>query len=149
GPDADRDAVAGDGHPDDDLGQVVTVVFGLAAGAEALLHLLTAITMVISVVVAPVVTVAAVVPSAGVAGGKEEASLVAGDRLVGFVDLEVGGGGVEEQEFDFEVEQGSDLVVDLAFDGVLDLVQPVHRPIAGVIAAGAQAVYVGVAADPV
>src|SRR5208337_2428021 len=33
-PYADRDAVPGDGHPDDDLGQVVAVVLGLAEGAE-------------------------------------------------------------------------------------------------------------------
>ena len=46
----------------------------------------------------------------GGVGGPHVAVLVAGDGLVGVFQFEVGGGGVEEQQVDFEVEQVRDLV---------------------------------------
>jgi hypothetical protein len=47
--------------------------------------------------------------------------------------LEVGGGGVEEQQVDLEVEEIGDLVIDFPSQRRLDLEQGVHRPVAGVL----------------
>jgi hypothetical protein len=60
--------------------------------------------------------------------------LVAGHGLVGVFQLEVSGGGVEEQQVDFEVEQVRDLVKHPDLELFADVVEPVHRPVAGVVA---------------
>ena len=94
-PDPDRDAVAGDGHPDDDLGQVVAVVLGLAVGPEP-----------------AACRPAAVLVLAGPPVGHGTAVVVvAGTGSSSSSSLEVGAGGVEEQQVDFEVEQVRDLAV--------------------------------------
>ena len=74
--------------------------------------------------------------------------LVAGDRSIGLVEFEIGGGGVEEQHVDLEVEEVGDLAEDLLLQGVVDLQQPVHRSVAGVVAGGRQAVDSHVVVDP-
>jgi hypothetical protein len=74
--------------------------------------------------------------------------LVAGDGLVWLVELEVGGGGVEKQQVDLKVEQVGDLVEHLLFEGVFDLDQPVHRPVARVVGGLRQAVDEDVLVDP-
>jgi len=58
---------------------------------------------------------------------------VAPDRLVGLLGLEVGGGGVEEDQVDFQVEQVRHLVEHSAGQIGLHRDQPVHRPVAGVV----------------
>jgi len=62
--------------------------------------------------------------------------LVAPHRGVGVLGLEVGAGGVEEDQIDFEVEQVGHGVEHPARELLLDLDQPVHRPVAGVIGHG-------------
>jgi hypothetical protein len=58
---------------------------------------------------------------------------------LGLVALEVGAGRVEEQQIDLEVQQVRGREVD-AFDELrLDLQQPVHRPVAGVLVEVVQA----------
>jgi hypothetical protein len=52
---------------------------------------------------------------------------------LGLVALEVGGGRVEEQQIDLEVQQVSGLEVHLLGELVVDLQQPVHRAVAGVL----------------
>ncbi len=69
----------------------------------------------------------------------EVAVLVPRHGLVFLVHLEVGAGGVEEQQVHFEVEQVRDLAEDLFLELVLDLQQPVHRPVARVVAGLGQA----------
>ena len=68
--------------------------------------------------------------------------------LVGVLHLEVGGGGVEEQQVHFEVQQVRDLVEDLPFEVAADGVQPVHRPVARVVGDSAEPVDVHVLAHP-
>ena len=116
-PHAQRDAVAGDGHADDDLGQVVAVVLGLAPGPEP--RLLPA------------------APSAP--SGTGLPVLVAGDRGVGLLRHEVRAGGVEEQQVDLEAEHLAGPVEDALLQGLADLQQPVHRPVACVVARRRQA----------
>jgi hypothetical protein len=87
-----RDPVAGDGHADHYLGQVVAVVLGLAVAAEPrrLGRFTARLGLGCDI------------------GVQHPAALVAGHRLVLFIQLKVGGGGVEEQEeqqVDLEVEQ--------------------------------------------
>src|SRR5271170_799341 len=108
-PDPDRDPVPGHGHPDHDLGQVIAVVLGLPVGAEP------GVLAVFRVILA----------------GEGVAVLVARDRLVGLFGHEVGGGGVEEQQVDLEVQQVGEVVVDLPLQLLLYLQQPVHGPVAG------------------
>src|SRR6266511_4009857 len=84
------------------------------------------------VVVAVAVAVAVVAGRVGVA---DAAVLVAGEWFVGLVEFEVGGWGVEEQRVDFQVEQGGHRPEHFFFQGVGDLVQPVHGPVAGVVGA--------------
>jgi hypothetical protein len=123
-PHPDRDPGAGDRHPDHDLRQVVAVVFGLAVAAKPrLASVLATRTLAVPVAV-------------GVGSG--HATLVASDRGVRLVELEIGGGGVEEQQVDLEVEQVGDLAEDLPLQGSVDLQQPVHRPVAGVVAGALQ-----------
>jgi hypothetical protein len=117
-------AVAGDGHPDHDLRQVVAVVLGLAVGPERRRLAPGRLLRVIS----------------------DVAVLVPGHRLVLAVQLEVGAGGAGEQQVHLQVEQVRDLVKDLLLHRILDLVQPVHRPVARVIAGGGQAADPGLAA---
>jgi hypothetical protein len=51
----------------------------------------------------------------------------------GSSEFEVGGGGVEEQQVDLEVEQVRDLTEHLAFELFAHVVEPVHRPVAGIV----------------
>ena len=126
GPDPDGDAVAGDGHADHDLRQVVTAVLGLAVGAEPRCLARVGVLLVAGLLAAPV-------PH--------------GFR-VGVLHLEVCGGGVEEQQVHFEVQQVRDLVEDLLFEIAADGVQPVHRPVARVVGDSAEAVDVHILAHP-
>ena len=100
---------------------------------------------------------APVAAKAGAAGGlalafvvgcRQLAALAARHGLVGLVELEVGRGGVEEQQIDFEVQQARDLMEDLALEGALDLEEPIHGPVAGVVAGLRQARDVHVLAYP-
>jgi len=75
--------------------------------------------------------------------------VVAGHRFVGVVQFEVGGGGVEEQQVDLEVEQVRDLVKHRTFQVVAHVVEPVHRPVADIVADLGQPVDVHVMGDPV
>ena len=126
GPDPDRDPVAGDGHADDDLREVVAGVLGLAVGAEP-----------------------------GLAGpplvvrGHPDAPGVAGNVLVCLFRLEIGAGRVEEKQVDFKIQQVGDLVVGLLGQAPLDGQEVVHGPVAGVVGDLVQPVDVHVAADPV
>jgi hypothetical protein len=115
-PDPHRDAVAGDGHADHDLRQVVAVVLGVAEGAEP-----------------RVPAVPRGIPAAGVLAAGGVAVRVAGDGLVGVLGLEVGGGRVEEMQVYLKVEDLGGPVEDLLFQGAADLQQPVHRPVAGIV----------------
>ena len=60
--------------------------------------------------------------------------LVAGDRGVGLLGHEVRGGGVEEQQVNLQTEHLRRPVEDLLLQRLADLQQPVHRPVAGIIA---------------
>src|SRR5206468_3047502 len=80
--------------------------------------------------------------------GDADAVCAAGDGLVFLPGLEVGGGGVEEQQVNFEVQQAGEVVEDLLLQLVLDLQQPVHRPVAGIVRRGGQAGDQDVLADP-
>jgi hypothetical protein len=126
-PHPDRDAGAGDRHADHDLRQVVAVVLGLAVAANPRL-------------------LAVTIAVAGL--GQPVAALVPGDRRIRLIQLEVGGGGVEEQQVDLEVEEVGDLAEHLALQGGVDLQQPVHRPVAGVIGRLGQPRDGHVVADP-
>jgi hypothetical protein len=121
-----RDPGAGDRHPDDDLWQVIAVVLGLAIGAEPRLGRAVAV------------------------GGVSQrgAALVSHHGGVGVVEFEVGRGRVEEQQVDFKIEQGRDLPEDLLLQGAFDLQQPVHGPVAGIVAGLWQAVDVHVVFNP-
>ena len=125
GPDPDRDPVPGDGHPDDDLREVVAGVLGLAERPEP-----------------------ALVRCFLAAGRDPLAPLVAGNVRILLLRLEVRAGGVEEQQVYFEVEEVGELVVGLLGQAGLDLQQVVHRPVAGVVAGLVEAVDVHVPADP-
>jgi len=74
--------------------------------------------------------------------------LVPGHGFVFLAELEVGAGGIEEQQVHLEVQQVRDLVKDLPLLRILDLVQPVHRPVARVISGLGQPVDPGLAAHP-
>ncbi|MFC5993775.1 hypothetical protein ACFQE5_06055 [Pseudonocardia hispaniensis] len=65
--------------------------------------------------------------------GAAVSALVAGHGRVRLVDLEVGGGDVEEQQVDLTVQQACDLPEHLALQLRGDLDQPVHRPVTGVV----------------
>lgn len=106
-----RDAFAGDRHPDDDLRQVVTMVFALAMSTKA------AVTYRIGRLDA----------------GAHPAAFVTTSRWIILAGLEVGAGGVEEQQIDLQVQQISDLTVNLFGHRRLDGRQRIHRPIAGLI----------------
>ena len=125
GPDPDGDAVAGDGHADDDLREVVAGVLGLAVRPEAGLA----------------VRVRA-------AGGHGLAAVVARNVPVCLFCLEIGRCRVEEEQVHLKVEEVGDLVVGLLGQDRLDLQEPVHHPVAGVVAGVVQAVDVDVVADP-
>ena len=73
---------------------------------------------------------------------------VAGDGLVRLLQLEVGAGGVEEQQVHLQVQQVRDLVEDLLLQVVLHLVEPVHRPVAGLLSGLGQRVDMHVVGDP-
>jgi hypothetical protein len=127
GPHPHRDAVAGDGHADDDLRQVLAGVLGLAVGAKSgVAHGLLGRRVV----------------------GQTIAARVPGDGLVTVLGLEVRAGGVEEQQVHLQVEQVGDLEVRLLGQGGLDGEQIVHRPVAGFVTDRFQALYVDVASDP-
>ncbi len=119
----------GDRHPHDDLRQVGTRILGLAVAAEGgLLHF-----------------------TAGLAigaGTGAAAVFVPGQHLIGVPGLEIGRGGVEEQQVDLEVQQVGQVVVHLLAEVVFHGVQLVHRPVAGVVADLGKAVDVHVAGHP-
>ena len=108
GPAAHRDSVAGDRHRDHHLGQVVAMVLGLAEPARGPLDRFGG----------------AVV---GLGFGRQVG------QLVGHVDLPVGGGGVDEDDVDIEVEQVRDRVEDPRGDLAQRVEQEVHRPIRRVV----------------
>ena len=89
GPAAHRDSVAGDRHRDHHLGPVVAMVLGLAEPASAVLDRL-----------------------AGAVVGLRFGLQVG--QLVRHVDVPVGGGGVDENDVDVQVEQVRDRVEDRA-----------------------------------
>jgi len=125
GPHPDRDAVAGDRHPDDDLREVVAGVLGLAVGAEPGL--------------------------AGflIAAGRDPfAPVIARNVRIRVFRLEIRAGRVEEKEVYFQVQQVGDLVIRLFGQVGLDGQQVVHRPVAGIVGDLVEAVDVHVAADP-
>ena len=125
-PHPDRDPAAGDRQPDHDLRQVITAVLGLAVSTEP----------------GGLVRVGAVFASGLLAPPVPQ------HRLVGLVQLEIGAGGVEEQQVHLQVQQVRHLVVDLPFQPAADRIQPVHRPVARVIAGLGEPVDVHVAAHP-
>jgi len=120
-PDPDRDPVPGHGHPDHDLGKVVTVVLSLAPGPERGRL--------------PLPVLAAV----RVPAGQGHAVVITGKRLVFLLRHEAGGCGIEEQQVDLKVQQRGEVIEDLPLQVVLDLAQPVHRPVARIVAGGGQA----------
>jgi hypothetical protein len=124
GPHPHRDAGAGDRHPDHDLGQVTAGVLAVAPGTEPRLARL--FLFGVGRVCGGL--------GRGLAVGQHLAAGVAGHRRVGVGGLEVGAGGVEEQQVDLEVEQRGHRPEDflLYLRGGLD--QPVHRPVALVLA---------------
>ena len=126
GPDPDGDAVAGDGHADHDLRQVVAAVLGLAVRPESRCLTRVGVVLVAGLLAAPV--------PHGVG--------------VGVLHFEVRRCGVEEQQVHFEVQQVRDLVEDLLLEVAADGVQPVHRPVARVAGHGAEPVDVRVLAHP-
>jgi hypothetical protein len=80
--------------------------------------------------------------------GEDLAAPVAGHRLIGVVGHEVGAGRVEEQQVDLEVQQRGDRPKHLPLDLRCGLDQPVHRPVALVLAHPARlAVTVGEAGN--
>jgi len=81
-PGPDRDAGAGDGHPDHHLRKILAGVLGVPVGAEPDL----------------------VTDTLGAVGDRP-AIPVAGDRVVGGVTFEVGRAGVEEDQIDLEVQE--------------------------------------------
>jgi hypothetical protein len=74
--------------------------------------------------------------------------LVAPDRLVGLFGLEVGGGGVEEDQVDFQVEQVRHGVEHPAGQLVLHGDEPVHGAVAGVVGHLRKSGQVHVVGDP-
>ena len=109
GPAAHRDTVAGDRHCDHHLGQVVAVVLGLAEPASPALDRL-----------ADSVVDLRFGPQVG--------------PLVGAVDLPVGGGGVDEDDVDVQVEQVRDRVEDPRRDLIERIQQEIHGRVRGVVA---------------
>ena len=100
--------VAGDRHRDHHLGQVVTVVLGLAEPALPSLdrHAETVV---------------------GVRFGLQVG------QLVGAVDLPVGGGGVDEDDVDVQVQQVRDRVEDPRRDIAQRVEQEIHCRIGGIV----------------
>src|SRR5207247_9346108 len=88
-----------------DLGRVVAVVLGGAVAADPR-RVRTAVVTV---------TVALAGP------GQGQPPWVPSDGLVRLIQLEVGGGGVEKQQVDLEVQQRGDLAEHLAFQLAVDL----------------------------
>jgi hypothetical protein len=125
-PHPDRDPVAGDGHPGDDLGQVRAGVLALAVAAEPRLTGRPAIAI----------------------GAGAAALLLPGQRLAGVPCLEIGGGGIGEQQAGFEVEQVGEVVMHLLAEVAFHDVQLVHRPVAGVVADRCESVDVHVSSGP-
>jgi hypothetical protein len=74
---------------------------------------------------------------------------VASHGGVGVLQLEVGGGRIEEQQVDFQVEQVRDLVKHPDLESLAHVVKPVHRPVTGVVTGLGQSVDVHVVVDPV
>jgi len=62
---------------------------------------------------------------------EDTAAVVTPDRRIGLLGLEVGAGGVEEDQVDVVVQQVRVGVEHPARDRVLDPDQPVHRPLTG------------------
>ena len=86
---------------------------------------------------------------AGVPAGTAAAVLVAGNRVVGVLRHEVGGGGVEEQQVHLKAQQVTRPGRRPASPGSpRDLQQPVHRPVARVVAGLRQARDQDVLVDP-
>jgi hypothetical protein len=110
GPHPDRDPVAGDGHPDDDLREVVAGVLGLAVGAEP-----------------------GLARDVLAAGGNPLAAHVARNVLVCLFRLEIGGCGIEEKQVHLKIKKVGDLVIRLLGQVRLDREELVHRPVAGVV----------------
>jgi hypothetical protein len=131
----------GNGHADHDLRQVIAVAPGFAEHAEPGQLLVASAGR--AVVLAGLARLFAAACGDGTAAGVPE------HRLVLAVHLEAGRGGVEEQQVDFEVQRGRDLAEHLLLQGVPDLVQPVHRPVARVVGGSGQPVDMRCAADPV
>ena len=117
------------------------MVLGLAVGAEPGLLDRTARQLAAVVV--------AVAVSGGVDGGGHGVALdVAPEGFVAGLGFEVGGGGVEEQQVDLQVEQVRGRGVHVLGQGWFDGQEPVHRPVAGVVADLGQARNVHVTVDP-
>ena len=116
----------GDRHPDDDLRKIVAGVLGLPVRPESgLACFLLA------------------------AGRDPPAVLIAGNVRVCLFRLEIGRGGVdEEEEVHLKVEEVGDLVVRPLGEVGLDGQQVVHGPVAGIVGDVVQAVDVDVLADP-
>ena len=70
------------------------------------------------------------------------------DRLVGLVGLKVRRGRVEEQQVDLEVQQVGGLPVHALAELLLDLQEPVHRPVARIIRDIVEAVDPGALTHP-
>ena len=65
--------------------------------------------------------------------GADHIAVLIDDVLLGLISLEVRRGRVKEQQVDLEVQQVGGLEVHLLGQLILDLQQPVHRPVAGVL----------------
>ena len=66
-------------------------------------------------------------------GGADHVAVLIDEVLLLLIALEVGRGRIEEQQVDLEVEQIRGREVDRLGHLLVDLKQPVHRPIAGVL----------------
>jgi len=116
GPDPHRNTFSRDGQADHDLRQVVPVVLALAVGAESGGDSGRPL-FIITVTHVP----------------EHLAPSVPLDGFIGFVYAEVGGGGVEEQEINLQVEEIGHLMEDRLLESGGDQKKEVHGPVEGVI----------------
>jgi len=118
-----RDPVARHGHPDHDLGQVLAGVLPAAAEPRPTARARRRLTLALG---------ATLGVRFGV-GLDDPAVLITPEQRIAVLGLEVGRGGVEEDQVDFEVEQVRDRVEHPSRELVLHLDQPVHGPVAGIV----------------